>query len=736
MKISLVLLLVGFYICVTFGHGVSGHDGIEPCHKNSGFRGGYHDRYERHNRRNQEEIPEHIKELYIKKADRSCMEKQKQILSLLYRLNQKSELSEHIEIANTFSPFGSQNTTLYLNSKAVEDFYEYYRYGPLDRGATFTIFDVKHLQQAVALSRLLFFARDYEVFYKTGVWARQNVNQGLFTYSLYVAVVHRSDTKEVMLPPLYEITPHLFFSADIINKAKYYKQIHDSSKKNQENKYKGYTIESDYSSNYLTLDDEQSSLAYFLEDIGVNAFFRDFHNHLPFWMNGTEFGWNYSHFRGHLFYSFYQYIWARYQLERIPLGLDDNEYFNWDLPVTTPYTSNLEYPNGVPFPSRPKFAKLHEYFYNYGQSRWTQSFAGFSYSLVNDFERRIADAIESGATWSEAECKFVKVKSDEFLNVLGNLIETNRDSPNARYYGPIWFFARHLLGYSIQSFDQNELVPSVLEHYETTLRDPVFYQLIKKLVVVPFQRYLARIPPYTENDLLFPGVQITKAKVDPLVTFNEPFYSDLINSVFYKPNEPYGDFLVRVRQNRLNHAPFEIKLNVKSDKPQKASVKVLLGPKYDSKGRSIGVSQGRLNFVLLDHFNIDLQPGDNLITRKSSDNGFYAPDKISFTEIYDDVEAALKGERDFNIDLRQNSYGFPQRLRLPKGSVGGTSYQLFFAIYPYSKEHFHRSNDVDADLINNYSVDYPLDRFIKFDKLWEEIPNFRFEEVKIHFKEE
>ncbi|XP_074035941.1 hexamerin 70a-like [Leptinotarsa decemlineata] len=733
MKISLVLL-VGSCTFLCFEHGVSGHGGINPCHRNPGWTW-HHEKSGHHDKQNTKEIPQNIKNLYIRKADKTCLEKQKQILTLLYRLNQNSELPEHIEIAKNFSPFCAQNITLYLKEGVIEEFHKYWRYGPLAKGAIFSIFEVNHLQQAIALSRLLFFAKDYEIFYKTASWARQNVNEGLFVYSLYVAVVHRSDTKEVMLPPLYEITPHLFFSADVINKAKYYKQIHDSNKNNQSKGYKGYTIDSDYSSNYSNQDDEQSSLAYYLEDIGVNSFFRDFHNHLPFWMNGTEFGWSFTLLRGRLFYLFYQYIWARYQLERISLGLDDNEYLNWDLPVTTPFTSNLQYPNGIPFPSRPKFAKLHEYFYNYGQSRWTQNFAGFSYSLVNDFERRIADAIESGAIWSESENKFVKVQSDEFLNVLGNLIETNRDSPNSRYYGPIWFFARYLLGYSIQTCDQNKLVPSALEHYETSLRDPVFYKLIKKLVVVPFQRYLSRIPPYTETQLLFPGVEITKVKVDPLITFNEPFYSDLINSVFYKPNEPYGDFLVRIRQNRLNHAPFEIKLNVKSDKPQKASVKVLLGPKYDSKGRSIGLCQGRLNFVLLDHFTADLKSGDNIISRKSSDNEFYVPDKVSFSELYKNVEVALKGERNFTVDLRQNLYGYPQRFVLPRGSPGGTSYQLFFAIYPFDGRPLQRTNNIEVNFIDNYSVDYPLDRFIKFDKLWEQIPNFRFEEVKIYFQE-
>ncbi|KAG5889584.1 hypothetical protein JTB14_010216 [Gonioctena quinquepunctata] len=680
------------------------------------------------------EEPEHIKKLFRRKAEKPVLEKQKQLLLLLKRVLQDPSWPEHVEIAGSFNPFDSQDTTLYLKDGVVEKFHKYRKYAPLARGAIFSIYDQNHIREAVALFNMLYYAKDFDTFYKTAVWARKNVNEGMFVYSLYVAVVHRADTKGIMLPPIYEVTPHMFFGAAVITKAQYYKQIHETKQHVEGKEFEGYTIESNYSNHHLNLDHEQTSLAYYLQDVGVNTFFFNMHINFPFWMNSTEFGWN-NIPRGSLYYFSSQNIWARYIMERVPYGYDDIEFLDWDLPVVTPYHSNLVYPNGVPFPNRPKFAKLHEYSYNYGQNRWAGNYNGLSHTFVRDLERRIGDAIASGAIWNETMGELVKIESEEFMNVLGNLIEGNIDSPNLHAYGPIWHFARHLLGYSTQQLDQNEVVPSALEHFETTLRDPVFYQLLHKLVIIPFQMYLSRLPAYTKGELIFNGVEVTDVEMDPLVTYNEVFYSILKNSVFYKPHEAHGDFHVRVRQLRLNHIPFEYKIHVKSDKSQKVLIKIFMGPKYDRDGRPIHLRDNRLHFVDIDSFKVDLQTGDNVVTRKSTDTEFYTPDKVSYHDLWQNTVAALEDNKEVTTDLRQNWYGYPQRFMIPKGSPGGTPYQFFFAVHP----DIENPNTVTTDnlgviLSDNSPMKFPLDRFIEFDKMWEHMPNFHFKEVKVYFK--
>ncbi|KAG5889579.1 Arylphorin subunit alpha, partial [Gonioctena quinquepunctata] len=196
--------------------------------------------------------------------EKTTLEKQKQLLALLYHVQQV--IPEHAKIAEGFSPF---DTSLYEKDDGVKKFREHWKYDPLAKGAIFSITEERHLPQAVALFKMLYYAKDYETFYKTAVWARVNVNEGLFVYSFYVAVVHRADTKGIMLPPIYEVTPNMFFGADVIQEAQYYKQVHVAQ---QHGEAKGYIINSNYSNQHLNLDHEQTSLAYYLQDVGVNSF--------------------------------------------------------------------------------------------------------------------------------------------------------------------------------------------------------------------------------------------------------------------------------------------------------------------------------------------------------------------------------------------------------------------------------------------------------------------------------
>lgn len=275
---------------------------------------------------------------------------------------------------------------------------QYWKYGMLPKGEIFSVMYQEHLEQAIALFKLFYHAKDYQTFYKTAVWARQHVNEGMFIYSFSVAVVHRPDTYGIVLPPIYEIYPHYFYNSEVIHKAQVYKQTHNHQHHPEKDGDYDYTIFANYSGHYLNLHPEQS-MSYYLEDVGINAFYHHFNLYYPFWMSGEEYGLKHDN-RGEQFYYVHQQILARYYLERLSNGFGEIPVFNWEVPVETPYYCSLEYPNGLEFPSRPKFAKLYEYFYNYGQSWTTRSEYGYSPILVKDSERRINDAIDSGVAFT------------------------------------------------------------------------------------------------------------------------------------------------------------------------------------------------------------------------------------------------------------------------------------------------------------------------------------------------
>lgn len=259
------------------------------------------------------------------------------------------------------------------------------------RGEIFSIFYKEQERQAEALFRLFYDAIDYDTFYRTAAWARQNLNEGLFLYAFSVALAFRPDTDKFTVPPIYEIYPNYFFNEDVIQRAYYYKQRYGAEEK---------TIYANYTGSYLNLNAEQS-ISYYTEDIGINAFYYYYNIYNPSWLRSEEFnGQAADARRGELFFFFYQQLLARYYLTRLSENLDEIADLNWELPLRTGYYPSLRYVNGQQFPARPNYVNLQEYFYNYGR-RWSfRGRDGYSYTLVEDYERRIRDAIDKGCVRS------------------------------------------------------------------------------------------------------------------------------------------------------------------------------------------------------------------------------------------------------------------------------------------------------------------------------------------------
>lgn len=254
----------------------------------------------------------------------------------------------------------------------------------------------------------------------------------------------------------------------------------------------------------------------------------------------------------------------------------------------------------------------------------------------------------------------IRIYEKDDIELLGSLVEGNRDSPFLRYYGGFLYYARRLLGYSLNPLDEYKVVPSALEQIETTLRDPVYYQLIKRIVNL-VERYKSYQGPYGYKDLVYDGVKIESIQVDRLLTYFDYFYSDLNNAVYYNNEELQNNILkIRARQYRLNNKGLNYIINVNSQVAGDAVVRVYLGPKYDQYGRYINIRDNRLNFVEIDTFLYKLQAGQNAIQRNSGQTK-YLNDRSSIYDLIVAVEAALKGKKEFVLDGSEAYYGFPSR---------------------------------------------------------------------------
>lgn len=228
------------------------------------------------------------------------------------------------------------------------------------------------------------------------MWAREHINERMFVYSFSVAILHRSDTKGIILPAIYEVTPHFFFNQEVISKANLYKEIFDGRLINAPHtdpQLTGFTINSNYSGWYLNLHPEQS-MSYYLEDIELNSRYYYTSLLLPFWMNAEEFNFDNS-LRGFIYMIHTQQLLARWYLERLSNGFGEVPEIDFDSPLDLFYNPSLVYPNGLPFPSRPAFADLRQGFVNYNQ-KWTHSRYSYSMSFVKDYGSRIGDVCSSG----------------------------------------------------------------------------------------------------------------------------------------------------------------------------------------------------------------------------------------------------------------------------------------------------------------------------------------------------
>jgi len=450
---------------------------------------------------------------------------------------------------------------------------------------------------------------------------------------------------------------------------------------------------------------------------------------MPWWLPADVIQGVEETHRGEYFYWFHHNMLARYYLERLSNDFGEIPHYSYDYPIETGYYPSMHYPNGLRFPVRPNHASLY-YHSTHGEQSypWYGNYS-HSYTYVKDYERRLRDALDRGFFWTTAG-KQVSLFDKDGFNTLANLVESNYDSENSRFYGDLLIFARHLLGYAFQPLDEYKLAPAALEHFETSLRDPMFWQMFKRIMYY-FHQHQEYTGPYEHDQLFFDGVKIEDITVDRLITYFDYDYSDLSNAVSVDEKEFTDDsFLIRARQYRLNHKPFNYKVAVVSDKPTEAFVKVFIGPKYDEYGREFDLDYNRHNFFEIDRFQYTLQAGKNVIERNSHETIYFSRDRTTYLDLYKQVMTALSGGEQFKYYDWNMYYTFPHRLLLPKGDFGGKTYQFFVMVVPYHAAKAEFEYFVDT----TYPLSYPFDKPIEYEQVFADVPNFYFKDVAIYHR--
>ncbi|KAG8298946.1 hypothetical protein J6590_002913 [Homalodisca vitripennis] len=193
-----------------------------------------------------------------------------------------------------------------------------------------------------------------------------------------------------------------------------------------------------------------------------------------------------------------------------------------------------------------------------------------------------------------------------------------------------------------------QVAPGTIENESAALRDPVFYQIIARVVGF-LQAFKNQLKPYKQEQLEYPGVQVQSVNVDKLVTYLDEAEVELYNAITYQQGEQAETYQYKARQPQLNYKPFNYNIQLTSDKDSDAVVRVFFGPQYDVQGRPFNLEQARQYFVEVERFIAKLKSGQNTIKRNSQQSSIFVDEQTGLRSLIGQVHEAQRGGQPFYI---------------------------------------------------------------------------------------
>nr|ABX55887.1 methionine-rich storage protein [Spodoptera exigua] len=660
------------------------------------------------------------------------------IMKLLNHTLQPTMYDDVREVAREWTI--KDNVDKYLKAEVVRDFIDAFKMGMLPRGEIFVHTNELHMIQAVKVFKILYSAKDFDVFMRTACWLRERINGGMFVYALTACVFHRADCRGITLPAPYEIYPYFFVDSHVINKAfmmKMTKAANDPVLMN----YYGIKVTD---KNLVVIDwrkgvrrtlSQNDRISYFTEDIDLNTYLYYSHMSYPYWMNHDMYAVNKER-RGEIMSYATMQLLARLRLERLSHEMCDIKPIMWNEPLKTGYWPKIRLHTGDEMPVRSNNMIL----VTKGNLKWKR--------MLDDVERKLRDEILNGKI-ERRDGTVISLKKPEDIEYLARMVLGGMGlvSDDAMFMHMMHLMKR-LLSYNVCDFDKYTYVPTALDMYTTCLRDPVFWRLMKRVTDV-FVLFKKMLPKYTRDDFDFPGVKIDRFTTDKLVTFMDEYDLDITNALYLDDAEmkkKRPDMLMVARMRRLNHHPFKVTVDVTTDKTVDAVVRIFIGPKYDCLGRLMSVNDKRLDMVEIDTFKYKLETGKNTIVRNSVEMHGVIERRPWTRRILNNMRDTV-GMISKTVDVESWWYktrvGYPHRLLLPLGRLGGFPLQMYVIITPV------RTNlllpTVDMNLMkerrtcrwsvcfDTMPLGFPFDRKIDMTKFFTQ--NMKFADVMVYRKD-
>ena len=489
-----------------------------------------------------------------------------------------SHVTEHLtgeykEIADSFDP--AADTSHYKDDgAAVKHLLEEIKdHRVLEQHHWFSLFNTRQREEALMLFEVFMNCKDWTTAVKNAAYFREQVNEGEFVYALYAAVIHAELGVGIVLPPLYEVTPHMFTNSEVISQAYTAQMTQTPGKFDME--FTG------------SKKNPEQRVAYFGEDIGLNTHHVTWHLDFPFWWDDS-YGYHLDR-KGELFFWAHHQLTARFDAERLSNHLDFVDELYWDRVIAEGFAPHTTYRYGGEFPARPDNVHFED----------VDGAVRVRDMIIH--ESRIRDAIAHGYI-TAADGSHINLNDEHGIDHLGDIIESSLYSPNVAYYGALHNEAHILLGRQADPHGKFNLPPGVMEHFETATRDPAFFRLHKYMDNL-FKEHKDSLPAYTHDDVAFPGVSLEEVSVEgELETFFEDFEFDLSNGVDI--SDKIDSVEVTANVHRLNHKPFDLhfEVNNNEDADKHGVVRVFLCPRRDANGVIFKFDEGRWHCVEMDKF--------------------------------------------------------------------------------------------------------------------------------------
>merc|ERR1719370_844670 len=580
----------------------------------------------------------------------------------------------------------------------------------------FSLFNTRHREEALMLFEVFLNCKNWDPCARNNAnYFRQRMNEGVFVYAVYVGITHHPLAKGIVLPALYEITPHMFTNSEVINQA-YTAQMTQTPGK-FDMRFTG------------TKKNPEQHVAYFGEDIGMNVHHVTWHMDYPFWWDDS-YGYHLDR-KGELFFWAHHQLTVRFDAERLSNHLDMVEELYWDRPIVEGFAPHTTYRYGGEFPTRPDNVKFAD----------VEGIVRVRDMII--MESRIRDAIAHGYI-TASDGSHVDIMNAQGIDHLGDIIESSMYSPNVQYYGALHNYAHILLGRQSDPRGKFDLPPSVMEHFETATRDPAFFRLHKYMDGI-FKEHKDSLHPYTTEEVQFPGVHLRSVKIEgELETHFEDFIFDLKMGVDTSKTDSVD---VHAKTHRLNHHDFSYNFNVQNDNDVAHAVfRVFLCPRHDNNGILLSLKEAHWHCIELDKFWKKLSKGENKVTRKSSESAVTVNDIPSFASLIESADKAVASGDELHNEEFTQTCGIPNRMLLPKGNSQGMEFTLAVAVTDGHEDDIemlegdhHLSHGhcgiTGKKYPDHQPMGFPLDRKITDERIFPNADIIDFSVVKIFHKE-